>query len=138
MQQILMRRRSFHSRRIISSKGSILDAKFHEAKVVENNVLGYTTLVRKELQLYMEKPNVFKDIINIFYKPEFLFAAFSQKIHGKKVFGNMTNVCGKVFLNISNSIVKGQFNFTTLSAKSKIPKEDKVVLKAMTAILEVI
>lgn len=136
MQQILMRRRSFHSRRIITSKGSILDAKFHETKVVENNV--FTTLVRKELQLYMKKPNVFKDIINILYKPEFLFAAFSQKIHGKKVFGNMTNVCGKVFLNISNSIIKGQFNFTTLSAKSKIPREDKVVLKAITAILEVV
>ena len=102
--QILMRERSFHSRRLVSSKGSILERKSHRIKVFEKNVSIHTspyleyktevidcfiTLVKKELQLYKNEQNVYNDFIKrLLLKPEFLFACY-QKIQDKTLC-NMT------------------------------------------------
>ena len=100
-----MRGRSFHSNCTLNSlkvesfertmKGNILELKSQETKVLENNVSAHApslvnkvrptdsfiTLVRKELQLYKNKKNVYNGLINILRKPEFLVAC-CQEIYG--------------------------------------------------------
>jgi hypothetical protein len=94
-----LRERSFHSSCTLDvfkcevlkrmTKGNILESKSQEIKVFENNVsvvqaniIGQTdsfaTLVRKELQLYKNKHNVYNGIIHIIKKPEFLIACFKE------------------------------------------------------------
>src|SRR4051794_39585700 len=84
-----MRRRSFHTSCTVNSceakktevdinrttKGNILELKSQETKVLENNVSvhannvrptdSFITLVRKELQLYKNKQNVYNGVIYI-------------------------------------------------------------------------
>lgn len=101
------RRRSFHTRGRVErpqqdSKGSSFNQETIETKVLEHKkAAGLTplkvrkggkraalvTLVRKELQLYMDKRGSYNGLINILKKPEFLVACY-ESIRGKP--GNMT------------------------------------------------
>lgn len=96
---VKLRKRSFHSSCTFDvfkcevlkymTKGNILESKSQEIKVFENNVSvvranitgqtdSFATLVRKELQLYKNKHNVYNGIIHIIKKPEFLNAYFKE------------------------------------------------------------
>lgn len=110
-------------------------------------------LVLKELQLYNNPLKYPKDIIYIFKKAEFLFACYPKikqcKTRDRGIFEGF-------ILNLSNSIVKGQFNFSVNAFYkkgdflkrpkinyndngSKMAKlKDKIVLKGLVTMLKVI
>lgn len=112
----------------------------------ENNILIYANgyinseirlkdscKVTKELQLYKNKQNVFKDLIYIFKKPEFLFACY-QKIQGKASGQTAEKVNEDLILNLSNSIVKGQFNFSALRSRPRDRSLDLDLGRRMNAL----
>ena len=162
-----MRRRSFHSSCAVSylavkikeriTKGNILESKSLVTKVLEKNVSAHPlylvnkkaratyfliTLVRKELQLYKNKQNVYNGLIDILNKSEFLIACY-QEISQKEVGGcnkqqpftdyKINSVDREWFVNLSNSLVTGKFNFSKLVNS---PLEYKIVKKALATIIE--
>ena len=97
--------------------------------------------MRKELQLYKNKQNVYNGLIDIFNKPEFLIACY-QEISQKEVGGcnkqpftdyKINSVDREWFVNLSNSLVTGKFNFSKLVNS---PLEYKIVKKALATIIE--
>lgn len=96
-----MRRRSLHSRSTGTLKEGSQEAKLLENRAPESSVSDKTSstaqktrksdsfaaLVKKELQTYCNKQNVYNGLINIMKNPAFLVACY-EEIKGKP--GNMT------------------------------------------------
>jgi RNA-directed DNA polymerase len=109
--------------------------------------------VKKELQTYCNKQNVYNGLVNIFKNPAFLVACY-EEIRGKP--GNMTkgSIKGTLdgltwnwFEDLGVKLAKGQFNFSP-ARRVMIPKangkerplginspREKIVQKALAAIL---
>jgi len=97
----LLRGRNLHSRSTGTSKGGSQEAKLLEAKALGPSVSdkasskaqrtrksdSFVALVKKELQTYSNKQNVYNGLINILENPAFLVACY-EEIRGKP--GNMT------------------------------------------------
>ena len=168
------RRRSFHTRGRVErpqqdSKGSSFNQEILETKVLEQRkAAGLTsskvrkggkraalvTLVRKELQLYLDKRGSYNGLINILKNPEYLVACY-ESIRGKP--GNMTKGSTKEtldgltwewFVKLGESLAKGKFDFTP-ARRVMIPKangklrplginspREKIVQKALAVIME--
>lgn len=170
----LLRGRSFHTRgrveRLLQdSKGNSYGQKSQVAKVLNNKKVSdltssktqkvrksvsLVTLVQKELQLYKNKQGIYKGLVNILKKPEFMVACY-EDIKGKP--GNMTigstketldGIDWNWFIKLGSEISKGKFNFST-ARQVLIPKangktrplgigspREKIVQKALAVILE--